>query len=102
MQHIAAMCCAVHALKSTYTKLSSDLSSHHCARLQVAAAVAQAAFKEGVSGLAAAPGDWLEYVEQRMWSPTERTTRVAGMPVQAGNSRLGRPPVHPPAPHEHA
>lgn len=46
----------------------------------VAAAVAEAAWKEGVSGLEAVPPEgWKQYIERKMWWPDGRTTVVSGM-----------------------
>lgn len=50
---------------------------------KVAAAVAEAAFDSGVSGLSKPPQDWLEYVSDKAWSPDGRTTRMSGMPASA-------------------
>ena len=47
--------------------------------MQVAAAVARAAFECGVSGLEHAPDDWHEYICSRMWWPEGRTTRLSGV-----------------------
>lgn len=69
---------------------------------QVAAAVARAAHECGVSQLAEAPADWLDYVTSRMWAPEGRTTKASGMAVHAVNgmprARSGphlRPHAHP-------
>ncbi|EFN55561.1 hypothetical protein CHLNCDRAFT_35453 [Chlorella variabilis] len=66
---------------------------------KVAAAVAQAAFEGGVSGLVNAPEYWMEYIQDRTWWPDGRTTRTAGCPLQPPNGLPGRPPLHPPAGH---
>lgn len=65
---------------ATHLAAGRDAASESKLPLQVAAAVACAAFETGVSGLAAAPGSWLEYVKERAWWPDGRTTRVAGCP----------------------
>lgn len=50
---------------------SADQPTLACPRRppQVAAAVAEAAWVGGVSGLACAPSSWLDYVQARMYSP---------------------------------
>jgi hypothetical protein len=66
--------------------------------MQVAAAVAKAAFEDGVSGLGKAPEDWLAYIQEKMWWPDGRTTLEAGCPVHPGNGlhrRSGGVPAHP-------
>ena len=46
----------------------------------VAAAVAEAAYREGVSGLKAVPKEgWKQYIQGKMWWPDGRTTVVSGM-----------------------
>lgn len=79
-------------------RLYPEISDLREVSAKVAAAVAKAAFEDGVSGLGKAPEDWLAYIQEKMWWPDGRTTLEAGCPVHPGNGlhrRSGGVPAHP-------